>query len=584
MTHRIAVVEKPKCNPAGCGNLLCIRVCPINRTGKECIVKGADSKPVIYENMCTGCGICPNRCPFDAISIINLPDELEKEPIHKYGRNGFHLFNLPIPIFGKVVGILGKNGIGKSTALKILSGIQKPNFGSEKEAEWGDLIKHFKGTEAQLYFEKVKEGKIKISYKPQQVELIPKTAKGTVKELLKKSDETGRLDEIAEKLDLKKIFENDITELSGGELQRTAIAATVLKKANLYVFDEPTSFLDIKQRIRVANFIKTLATEETAVLVVEHDLIILDYMTDLIHMIYGKEGVYGVVSHPMTAKTGINVYLNGYLKDENVRFRDAKIKFEKRQEFREISKEKLTSWSNIHKTLGKFSVDAKEGETRRKEVVGVLGENGIGKTTFAKILAEEIKPDQGEVEKKIKVSYKPQYLDSSSNELVLSLLNNALKYENQLIIPLNITPLLTKQINHLSGGELQRTAIALCLSKEADLYLMDEPSAYLDVEQRLVISKIIREFMEMNGKTAVIIDHDLLFIDYISDRLLVFEGNPAVHGSAKGPFEMAEGMNLFLKDLNISFRRDEETKRPRANKIDSQMDQIQKKENTLYYV
>lgn len=578
-------MEKEKCNPVGCGNLLCIRVCPINRTGQECIVKGGDGKPVIYENMCTGCGICVNRCPFNAISIINLPEELKKEPIHQYGRNGFHLFNLPIPIFGKVVGILGKNGIGKSTALKILAGLLKPNFGKEKESSWDDLIRYFKGTEAQGYFEKIKKGKITVSYKPQQVELIPKASKGTVKELLKKVDEKNSYDEIIKKLDLVKLQESKVTELSGGELQRVAIAAAVLKKANFYVFDEPTSFLDIKQRIRVAKFIRELADENTAVLVVEHDLIILDYMTDLIHLIYGKEGVYGVVSHPLTTKSGINVYLDGYLKDENIRFRDSKIKFEKRQEFRETAKEKLTSWTGIEKDLGRFVIKAETGEIRRKEVVGVLGENGIGKTTFAKILAEEIPADKGEVETKVKVSYKPQYIDSSSAELVMTVLNEAVKkYELQIIRPLNIAPLLTKQINQLSGGELQRVAIALCLSRDADLYLLDEPSAYLDVEQRLLISKIIRDFIDLKGKAAIVVDHDLLFIDYLSDRILVFDGEPAVHGSAKGPFEMSEGMNMFLKDLNISFRRDEESKRPRANKLDSQMDQIQKKENKPYYV
>src|SRR3989344_8877200 len=129
MSKRIAVVKKERCNPMGCGNYLCIRVCPVNRAGKECIVIGEDKKALIDEELCIGCGICVNRCPYEAISVLNLPEELTQNPIHRFGKDQFALFSLPTPIFGKVVGILGVNGIGKSTAIKILAEITKPNFG-----------------------------------------------------------------------------------------------------------------------------------------------------------------------------------------------------------------------------------------------------------------------------------------------------------------------------------------------------------------------------------------------------------------------------------------------------------------------
>ncbi|MBW2995137.1 ribosome biogenesis/translation initiation ATPase RLI, partial [Candidatus Woesearchaeota archaeon] len=511
---RLAIIDKAKCkNHVDCP-FICAGVCPVNRAGKECIIEDENGKAAINEELCIGCGICPRQCPFQAIKIINLPEELKQQPIHRYGKNAFELFSLPTPMFGKVVGILGVNGIGKSTAIKILAGVLQPNLGNwESEgASYDELIEYFKGTEAQLFFEKIRDKKIEISYKPQAVDLIPKAHKGKVRELLQKVDEKNQLDEIAKILEIDKVLDNDTTKISGGELQRVAIAAAVLKKANFYVFDEPTSFLDIKQRIKVSQFIKSLADENTAVMVVEHDLIILDYMTDLIHIMYGKEGAYGIVSNPRPTRTGINTYLTGYLKEENMRFRDHEIKFSVSPARRKEHIMKIVSWNNIQKKLGNFELSAQEGAINKHDVIGVLGENGIGKTSFIKILAKEIKPDSGEVDEKIKVSYKPQYIDTTSDEIVANLVRDVLtKYSTQIAKPLNLQPLLTRKINELSGGELQRVAIAICLGREADLYLLDEPSAYLDAEQRLLISKVIKDLMEEKGTSALVVDHDLLF-------------------------------------------------------------------------
>ncbi|MBS3124737.1 ribosome biogenesis/translation initiation ATPase RLI [Candidatus Woesearchaeota archaeon] len=582
---RIAIVRKDRCNPQGCGGYLCARVCPVNMEDKDCIVPGPppEKKPIIDEKLCTGCGICPNRCPFGAIDIVNLPEALSN-PIHRYGRNGFHLYSLPTPIFGKVVGIVGRNGIGKSTAIKIVAGALKPNLGTDEDADWTDIVKFFKGKEAQGYFEAVRDGKIKVAYKPQHVELIPQTMKGKVHELLHKVDERKKFDEMVKELDLLDVLDRDITEVSGGELQRIAIAATVLRQANLYIFDEPSSYLDIKQRINVSKFIKSLADENTAVLVVEHDLIIMDYMTDLLHIMYGKEGAYGVVSLPKSTRTGMNIYLEGFIKDENMRFRDHEIKFLARPPQKPVSKVTLTSWDSMHKKLGNFALTIKEGTIGRSTVIGILGENGIGKTTFVKMLAGVIESDEGKVDAKVKVAYKPQYLEGRNDELVMNLLGEATqKYDAQLIVPLEIRPLLLKPLNTLSGGELQRVAIAHCLSQAADLYLLDEPSAYLDIEQRLAFSKVVRDVVEQRGVSVLIVDHDLLFIDYLSDRIIVFEGVPAKHGEVTGPFAMEEGMNKFLTEVGITMRRDKDTNRPRINKPGSRLEQEQKAEGKLYY-
>jgi ATP-binding cassette subfamily E protein 1 len=582
---RIAIVRKERCNPMACGHYLCARLCPVNKEGRDCIKPDPITKKAdIDEGLCVGCGICPNKCPFDAIYIANLPNELTTKPIHQYGHNGFHLYNLPQPVFGKVVGIIGRNGIGKSTAIKIFAGVLKPNLGTDTEKSYDELLQYFKGSASQRFFEDIRDGRIKVSYKPQQVDQLAKVAKGKVRELLQKADERKAFDEIVVALDLKNILDADISTLSGGELQRVTIAGTLLKDANLYLIDEPTSFLDIKQRLRVARYIREFPNEKRAVMVIEHDLIVLDAMCDLIHIVFGKEGCYGIVSQPKAARTGMNAYLEGWLRDENMRFRDHAIEFMVRPPQKKARIVQLTSWKGIKTTLGHFTLNAEGGAFNYGEVVGILGENGIGKTTFAKILAHVLKPDAGERDEKLKVSYKPQYLDGESDELVMAVLGpNAKKHETSLMKPLDIHPLLLKPLNTLSGGELQRVAIVKALAEDAELFLLDEPSAFLDVEQRLVASKAIREFCDQTNKTVLVVDHDLMFLDYLSDRLLVFEGEPGRKGTATGPFILADGMNHFLTGIDVTFRRDPESHRPRVNKPGSVADREQKDEGKLYY-
>lgn len=583
---KLAVVIKEQCNPQGCGGYLCIRVCPVNRMGKEHIVVDPVDKKVRInpELTSSACSIEAKRCPFDAIHLLNVPEELAKQPIHQYGINGFHLYNLPMPVFGKVVGVLGRNGIGKSTAVKVLAGVLRPNLGKEKMATKEELAEYFKGTEAQVFFEKLAREEIIPAYKPQQVDIIQRSTKGRVRDLLEKVDEKNKLDEVSHALHIDTILDNDISKVSGGEMQRVAIAATALKKANLYVFDEPTSYLDVKQRMIVAKFIRGLADENTAVLVVEHDLLLLDYLADLAHIFFGEENCYGIVSVPKPVRGSINSYLEGYIKEQNMRFREYPLSFLSRQKIGRRPEEiTLASWTELVVSLGKFRLAVRPGRIEKHSVVGVLGENGIGKTTFVKILAGVIKPQRGQTTAEVKVSYKPQYLESESEELVANFIKEAVeKYEVQLIRPLNLKNLLTKQLRHLSGGELQRVAVAKCLSQDVDLYLLDEPSAYLDSEQRLAVAKTIREVAEARGVSCLVVDHDLMFVDYLSDELIVFHGKPAVQGIADGPHALEDGMNHFLKHLDITLRKDPESKRPRINKPGSRLDREQKAEGKLY--
>ncbi|RLG70661.1 MAG: ribosome biogenesis/translation initiation ATPase RLI [Candidatus Iainarchaeum archaeon] len=580
---RIAVINYDLCNPKKCG-YLCERVCPVNKSGKECIIHENSEKPNISENLCIGCNICVRKCPFSAITIVNLPFEM-KQPVHQYGRNMFRLFSLPMPKEKAVVGIIGRNGAGKTTALNILAGIFIPNLGDfEKEPNIERVIEFFKGSELQKYFERLKNRDVRVAYKPQYITQIPKQYKGKVKELLEKISEKN-IAEIAEVMEIENILERDISVLSGGELQKVAIAATLAKNADLYFFDEFTAFLDVRERLRAAREIYKLK-EGASVMLVEHDLTVLDYLSDYVHVLFGKPHAYGVVSQIKSVRNGINEYLEGFLKNENIRFREYEIKFEIKPPAEESKKKVFIEYPELRKSFEGFELKVEGSTLYKAEVVGILGRNGIGKTTFVKMLANELKPDNCKLEWKLKIAYKPQYL-KAEDRIVGELFDEKdidyEFYESEFRKKLDIFSLEESNLKQLSGGELQKVITAYCLCKDADIYLLDEPSAYLDIEQRLQIAHAINVLAEKKEKCCLVVDHDIMFIDFVANRLLVFEGTPAKEGYASGITSMHKGMNKFLKQIGITFRRDPQSGRPRANKPGSVKDKEQKKKGEFYY-
>ncbi|MDI6905337.1 MAG: ribosome biogenesis/translation initiation ATPase RLI [Candidatus Bathyarchaeia archaeon] len=588
---RVAVLDADKCKSKRC-NRLCYRFCPMVRSHKEAI-RFEDDRPVIVELLCSGCGICIKKCPFNAISIVNLPDELEKECSYRFGQNTFKLYRLPTPSPGIVLGLLGQNGVGKTTTLKILSGETKLNLGNyENPPDWDEIIRHFRGSILQDYFQKISNGKLKISYKPQYVDKISKVVSGKVGELLEKVDERGKLNKIAEQLELKQLWNRPLEVLSGGELQRVAVAASICREADAYFFDEPSSYLDVKQRLEVARAIRSLKKDEKTVIVAEHDLAIIDYLSDQICIFYGEPGVYGIVSHVHGVRTGINIYLQGYIPDENIRFRKEAIIFhEKPPTVSFVVGETLLKWEQIEKTFEGFKLVARPGKIKKGEIIGILGPNGIGKTTFVKILAGIEEADNRKKFGELEVSYKPQYISAEYEGTVQELLMGVAKenftsswYKTEILQPLRIHMLLDRNVAELSGGELQKVAIAACLSRKAELYLLDEPSAYLDVEERLNMARAIRRIVETHNVTAFVVEHDVVAQDFIADHLMVFTGEPGVKGMANPPTSLRDGMNMFLKEMQVTFRRDPVTKRPRVNKDGSKLDKFQKEIGEYYYV
>lgn len=567
---------------------IAVKYDPLNRSGKEgfhVTDKGElhiDEHKVMKEHR-----IIQNKIPNDSIEIVELPSASGTQ-VHKYGKNGFRLFELPIPEPGQVVGLLGRNGIGKSTILKILSGDLKPNMGdTESEPSFEKLLEQYSNTRLESHITELVNDNAKIVYKPQMVSESLIQNDITVEEFL--SDRDTDISAVSQELSLERILESEMGDLSGGERQRVYIAGTLLTDADTYLIDEPSSFLDIGQRFKISELIKNyIKDRDSKCIVVEHDMAVLDMISDHIHVIYGEPSNFGVTSKRMTCKQGINDYVTGRLSRDDIRIRSSEIEFSESADGEEaVVGSPLFDYPSFTKSFEEFTLEVDNGKVHTNEVLGIVGENALGKSTFAKVLSGELQSDEGDLDLDISFSYKPQYPNSSSSitvDAVLSKITNIYdgKFQNYVYNPLEIDPISDSQLKDLSGGEIQRVSIAVCLAREADVYLLDEPSAYLDVETRSKVSTILRRYARNSSKPVMVIDHDLFVIDRTADNVLRFKGESSKRGTADSPVKLKKGMNQFLSDMNTTFRRDGETNRPRANKKDSQMDRKQKRNNNYY--
>jgi len=601
---RIAIVSSDKCKPKKCRQE-CKRSCPVVKMGKLCIeVTEKDKLATISEELCIGCGICVKKCPFKAIQIINLPKNLESATTHRYGSNSFKLHRLPVPRPGQVLGLVGTNGIGKSTALKILAGKLKPNLGRwNSPPDWQEILTYFRGSELQNYFTKILEDNLKAIIKPQYVDQIPKAVKGNVSKIMEQKDERSIKDEIYDQLDLNTVLDRSVEALSGGELQRFAIGVVCVQEADIYMFDEPSSYLDVRQRLRAARTIRTLLQPTKYVIVVEHDLSVLDYLSDFICCLYGVPGAYGVVTLPFSVREGINIFLEGFVPTENLRFREISLSFKLSHTVEDDSlagaKHRRYSYPNMVKSFqGKgadtagFKLEVEAGDFTDSEIIVLLGQNGTGKTTFIRMLAGLLPADPGYPEiPKLNMSYKPQKIAPKFEGTVRDLLQKRIReaylhpqFVTDVTKPMLIEEIIDQEVLHLSGGELQRVALVLALGKPADIYLIDEPSAYLDSEQRIVAARVIKRYILHAKKTAFIVEHDFIMATYLADRVIVYDGEPSVDCRANAPESLITGMNKFLKALEITFRRDPTNFRPRINKLDSIMDSEQKRAGNYFFM
>ena len=586
---RIAILLTDRCHPKEC-QWECQAYCPPVRMGQECIVEGPLGKPVISETLCIGCGICVHKCPFDAIKILNTPEANESEIVHRYGYNGFRLYRLPVPPAKGITGLLGPNGTGKSTALRLLAGVETPNLGNYGvPADWARVLEHYRGTSLRAHFERVAKGELKSVVKPQYVDRIADEP-ATVAEYV--GEAGGAAARALEEVGLSARASRKLSELSGGELQLAAIARTLATDADLYLIDEPSSYLDIIHRLRVARVLRRLGTTKS-VLVVEHDLGLLDYLADTAHLLYGESAAFGVISHPIPMRSAINTYLGGYLKDENVRFRTEPVRFVAHPPKPPARQNALVTFTELEKEFPAFHLTVGGGTLAKGETVGIVGPNATGKTTFVRMLAGAETPTRGTPPPGVTVSYKPQYLRATQTASLRARAEalagdptfDAKLFERELVPGLHLEEILDVALPDLSGGELQRAAVALALARPATLYLLDEPSAYLDADERMSMARLIRRQVERQAVSALVVDHDVYFLDLACDALMVFrlEAEDGSRGRGDGPFAMREGMNRLLRTVDITYRRDAETLRPRINREGSALDREQREKGEYYY-
>lgn len=426
---------------------------------------------------------------------LNVPKE---PPIH-VNENGFQLYSLPeIPEAG-AHGIAGSDSLGKTTSLLLLAGKIDPSKG------WYAAVTRYGGTRLGEHLKRLEADNTRVSLKPQDIARLRH-----MPDLHKNIEDLEIRGEIASDLgitDVPKIGE--LEKLDAAELQLVAIAAALSSRADIYLLDEPTNFLDIRQKMRVAALIRKVAATKP-IIIADHDIAFLDFTCDTIQILYGEAEKWSALTETYPAARALGYIVGGYIPEKKFTLASP-TRPAKRMPAGEI----LMKINGMRIKRPGFELRMPAGEIRKGGHIAVIGEKGLGRSSLLGAIAGEIKPASGEIKGTPAISLKPQHLS------VRNVKNLMKGVPTELIKSIGLERLMGRGPYTPSEGERQKLAVMMCLAKEADLYIFDEPSQGLDILSRLAAARLIAE-----KPAALVTDHDIFFLASITEDAWLLSGKP----------------------------------------------------------
>jgi ATP-binding cassette ChvD family protein len=505
---------------------------------------------------------------------------------------------------GAKIGVVGPNGAGKSTILKIMAGLDQPSNGEAKLTPGfsvGILMQEPELDETKTVLENVQEGVGEIKSKVDRFNEISAamadpdadfdallTEMGTLQEQIDAADAWDLDSQLEQAMDALRCPPSDtpVSVLSGGEKRRVALCKLLLQKPDLLLLDEPTNHLDAESVLWLEQHLKQY---HGAVLAVTHDRYFLDHVAEWIAEVdrghlYPYEGNYSTYLEKKRERLQVqgkkDAKLSKRLTEElewvrcNAKGRQAKSKARlaryeemaaeaertRKLDFEEIQippgprlGQVVIDAKNLQKGFGdRKLIDGLSFTLPRNGIVGVIGPNGVGKTTLFKTIVGLEPLDGGEL--KVGETVEISYVDQSrggidSNKTLWEVVSDGLDYiqVGKTEVPSRAYvstfgfkgPDQQKKAGVLSGGERNRLNLALTLKQGGNLLLLDEPTNDLDVE---TLSSLENALLEFPG-CAVVITHDRWFLDRIATHILAYEGtdeNPADWYWFEGNFEAYE--------------------------------------------